>query len=70
MMSRILFLNLNLTVLLRNHIISKPIYVLGSLVQQSHKVILMPLIYTKLTDRYMGMKMDKNKATVQRLKFG
>ena len=30
----------------RNHIIYKPVFVLGSPVQQNHKVIFVPLLYT------------------------
>ena len=36
---------------------------MGSPVQQCHKFIFVPLLYTKMTDRYIGQEMDRNKAT-------
>ena len=36
---------------------------LGSQVERKHKVILVPLLYSKLTDRVMALELNQSKVT-------
>ena len=42
---------------------TRAVYVLVRHVEMSHEVILVPLLYSKLTDRSMAMELNQNKAT-------